>query len=74
MTNMERRQLHAVIGFLKGQYGVAKEQEAESYREANHDYYLGLRLGYENALRMLNMVGLMDDEHVFDAPKQQQEG
>lgn len=67
MTNMERRQLHAAIEFMKGQYSVAKEQEA-AYREANHDYYLGLRLGYENALRMLHMVGLMNDEHIFDKP------
>lgn len=68
MTNMERRQLHAAIEFMKGQYSVAKEQEAESYRGVNHDYYLGLRLGYENALRMLHMVGLMNDEHIFDKP------
>ena len=64
MNNMERRQFNAVVEFVRNQYGIAREAEAE--RDDQHDFYLGLRCGYENTLRLLHMVGLFNDEHVFD--------
>ena len=68
MNNLERRQLNTVVRFICNQYGIAKEREND--RDESHDYYLGLRCGYENVLRLLLMVGLINDEHILDEKTQ----